>query len=132
VIELIGDRTFRVNYDTRVISVSIAQDRLRGTVGLDLVFESEFTGPAHWWVNRAVVHPAEQRGKGLGSIMLKRALEQVVLSDIHRVLVMPGGYDNNTERQFNFYLKNGFKRTDEPESLVWQPNDSPGQLTSTK
>lgn len=79
----------------------------------------------HWWVERVLVQEHHAvRGVGLGSEMLKRLLKSIVEVDEMEgrstlVQVCPGGYGADPERQFNFYLKNGFKRTKNPDLLEW-------------
>lgn len=62
-----------------------------------------------WWVSRVLVNPPEKRGKGIGSMLLKRLVKEARKYG-GKIVVAPGGYDMNPEQQFNFYEKNGFKK----------------------
>lgn len=61
----------------------------------------------NWWVSRAFVTP-KFRGQGIGSHLLKLAIEEIKKYKGELILVTPGGYEGNTKSQFNFYAKNGF------------------------
>lgn len=65
-------------------------------------------GNGEWWVSRALVN--EERSKGIGSVLLKRAVQEVLKHEPNaKIIVEPGGtYGSNEERQLNFYRKNGF------------------------
>jgi len=63
-----------------------------------------------WWIARAVIVPTEQRGKGIGSAMLKALFKAVTKQGTcTRLIVCPGGYNGNKKKQFHFYEKNGFR-----------------------
>jgi GNAT superfamily N-acetyltransferase len=64
-------------------------------------------GNGEWWVSRALVN--EERSKGIGSVLLKRAVQEVLKHEPNaKIIVEPGGtYGSNEERQLNFYRKNG-------------------------
>lgn len=78
-----------------------------------------------WWVSRVLVQPAEARGGGLGSEVLGLLLAAFRHQGEPgaKLLVCPGGYENDQERQRRFYLKNGFVPAPEFDStaLVWAP-----------
>lgn len=80
------------------------------------VVECSAIGP-DWWVNRALVQPAEARRNGLGSMLLRLACEKAVEMGASRVRVCPGGYDMAHEDQVRFYENNGFKKIEED---VWE------------
>ena len=61
-----------------------------------------------WWVARVLVQ-AKGRGKGLGSRLLQRLVQEIKGTGAKAVIVAPGGYNANYNRQVNFYEKNGFK-----------------------
>ena len=67
-------------------------------------------GKGTWWVSRALVNVVNERGKGIGSILLKRAVKEVLRwQPKAKIIVEPGGsYGSNEKRQINFYKKNGF------------------------
>jgi len=77
-----------------------------------------------WWVSRVIVRKVENRGQGIGSAVLSRLLLEVSGHPCTRVCVSPSGYDQHP-KQRAFYLKHGFKPTDEPDLLEWNPS-SPG------
>jgi GNAT superfamily N-acetyltransferase len=61
----------------------------------------------NWWISRAFVSP-KFRNQGVGSHIMKLAIDEVKKHKGKLILVTPGGYEGNTQRQFNFYAKNGF------------------------
>lgn len=61
-----------------------------------------------WWISRVNVQGVE-KGKGLGSKLLKKAMEEVFSFSPKEIIVTPGGYNADIKRQVNFYKKNGFK-----------------------
>ena len=79
-------------------------------------------GDGRWWVSRVLVAVRNMRGQGIGSKILQRAVQEVLKRDPNaKIIVSPGGYDNNTEQQFNFYKKNGFVPLDgDPDSLIYK------------
>lgn len=72
------------------------------------VAEASKTGTYSWFINRVLVQPEELRSKGIGSILLKRLISEIRKTDAKQIIVTPGGYAMNQDRQFNFYKKNGF------------------------
>lgn len=79
--------------------------------------------PFEWWVARVLVPDPTDRGKGLGSLVLRAALDAVLIptGGMARVIVAPGGYDNDHERQRHFYEKNGFRSLGENQPMEWRP-----------
>lgn len=80
--------------------------------------------PFEWWVARVLVPDRKNRGNGYGSSVLRQALQLVEkrTMGIGKVVVAPGGYDNDQQRQFGFYRKNGFVQVN-PEGLFeWRSN----------
>src|SRR6266540_2943281 len=73
--------------------------------------EASFMPDQSWFINRVVVLPARApRGTGLGSELVRHLLACIVDADrvagrATRVVVTPGGYGADPEKQFNFYLK---------------------------
>ena len=67
-------------------------------------------GNGMWWVSRALVSEVYERGKGIGSMLLRCAVKEVLKHEQNaKIVVEPGGsYGSNEERQLNFYKKNGF------------------------
>ena len=65
-----------------------------------------------WYVNRVKVgnpHDPSTKGKGIGSLILRRALAEILKRNPQaKIIVEPGGYSNRIEDQRNFYAKNGF------------------------
>jgi GNAT superfamily N-acetyltransferase len=98
--------TYQESVDGRSIPI-------RGNVSADLFND-------HWNIARAVVLPQEARNCGIGTKMLKAFFLEVKKSVIKKVIVYPGGYEGQTEKQFNFYLKNGFKVGENSHELVWE------------
>jgi GNAT superfamily N-acetyltransferase len=65
-----------------------------------------------WYVNRVKVgnpHDPSTKGKGIGSLILRRAVAEILKRNPQaKIIVEPGGYSNRIEDQKNFYAKNGF------------------------
>jgi GNAT superfamily N-acetyltransferase len=68
------------------------------------------TGRGFWWVARSLVGNEKLRGKGIGSTLLTRAVQEVLKHEPNaKIIVEPAGtYGSDEERQLNFYRKNGF------------------------
>ena len=70
-----------------------------------------------WHISRVNVHRAV-RGQGLGSKMLQRIIHEVKLHEVKcNIIVHPGGYNEDPERQFAFYKKNGFVERERGEYI---------------
>lgn len=77
-------------------------------------------GPDEWWVARALVQGSSDiRGKGIGSTLLRLALEKAIEMGATRVRVVPGGYGANPKQQQRFYERNGFLKTRDLSGWVW-------------
>jgi len=62
-----------------------------------------------WYINRCLVPESMGRGKGIGSSLLQSALQTILEIDpIAKIIVQPGGYNSDPDRQINFYTGNGF------------------------
>lgn len=64
-----------------------------------------------WWISRVLVHH-KARGKGLGSQLLQRLIKEIKSYRAKAIVVAPGGYNANHNKQINFYTKNGFKEVE--------------------
>jgi GNAT superfamily N-acetyltransferase len=123
--------TLRTYGDQQSVTVTIVHGgRSLATINADRTLVDGHDG---WWIARALVTKPENRSKGIGSFILarlKRSIEAV--SDCHVLLVAPGGYSNEMDRQFAFYARNGFVPTDSEDLLIheWVPglsNDRAGE-----
>lgn len=65
-----------------------------------------------WWVNRVLVQPASARCMGLGGQLLEKLKETVAQVGGTSLLVTPGGYSDEWERQHKFYRSHGFQDAD--------------------
>ena len=73
---------------------------------------------AVWWIARVNVH-RKYRGKGYGSKLLNALVDEIFSRGGLRIEVAPGGYGEDPEKQYAFYMKNGFVRDEEnPDLLV--------------
>ncbi len=81
-----------------------------------------------WWVSRVLVQPG-LRGKGLGTKMLQRLIKEIQKKGAEAILVAPGGYNSNINKQINFYTKNGFKEAD-PNGLYRLELGGPSDASS--
>lgn len=68
-----------------------------------------------WWLNRVVIAPKAQQGKGLGGKLLEKLKKVVAGAGGKFLLVAPGGYTTPYEMQVRFYRKHGFKDVIDPE-----------------
>lgn len=84
-------------------AASISKFCRPSTAGIDNI------GGSKWWVSRVLVGDPEMRRMGVGSILLQRAVKEVLKRDPRaEIIVEPGGYNMKTEDQIRFYKKNGF------------------------
>lgn len=63
-----------------------------------------------WWIERVFVRE-DDRGKGIGKLILNRLLALIPAADI--VQVAPGGYNIPFKVQCAFYESCGFKQVDD-------------------
>ena len=60
------------------------------------------------WISRINV-PPEYRGRGLGSLLITRLIEQARAQGFKSIAVTPGGYDpDRKDDQIRFYERHGF------------------------
>lgn len=108
-------------------SISISVQPRLGTVSADLIPTDVFDrsllplGACVWWIGRCLVTNIERRGQGIGSMLIQR-LQAVVsgLRDNRMIVVSPGGYGVDPEKQYEFYRKHGFIPAGEG-LLSWTP-----------
>lgn len=74
-----------------------------------------------WWISRVNVQGVE-KGKGTGSKLLQKAIESVLSYGPADIIVAPGGYNEDKEKQFNFYKKNGFVDSSKKGLLIYKKN----------
>jgi hypothetical protein len=72
-----------------------------------------------WWISRVNIQGAK-KGKGLGSKLLQTAIKEVLSFGETEIIVAPGGYTNNIEKQINFYKKNGFSVINEEGLMAFK------------
>lgn len=76
--------------------------------------------PGVWYLNRMLVQPESARGQGLGTQLLNRLLESISSKpEFQHILVEPGGYGVDPERQLRFYTKYGFKLNEDQTAYQW-------------
>lgn len=80
--------------------------------------ESDRIDNENWWISRALVKPTNYRSKGIGSKLLKILIDEIKKKNSKYILVTPGGYEDETEKQFRFYEKNGFVIPDKTQLPV--------------
>lgn len=62
-----------------------------------------------WNISRVLVKKEQDRGKGLGSNFLQKLLKEIYLRNSNAVVIVaPGGYGVDIQKQISFYKKNGF------------------------
>lgn len=75
-----------------------------------------------WWVTRVKV-AEDDRGTGLGTLMLVRLLARVFEAGATELWVSPGGYGSDPERLAAFYRRVGFEPEGD-ETMVWRATKS--------
>lgn len=70
-----------------------------------------------WWISRVLVQP-NQRGRGVGTKLLKALIEECRKQGGREMQVSPGGYNSDPIRQRAFYVRAGFKPSPDSESLL--------------
>jgi predicted GNAT family N-acyltransferase len=86
------------------VSISYRISLMKGaTASIDRIDNNE------WWVSRVLVSDESSRRQGIGSILLTRAVQEVLKHEPNaKIIVAPGGYESKTRQQTRFYKKNGF------------------------
>lgn len=72
-----------------------------------------------WWISRVNVQGIE-RGQGVGSKLLNKLIEEILFYGETNIVVAPGGYNEDSDKQFNFYRKNGFVDDNEDGLLIYK------------
>jgi GNAT superfamily N-acetyltransferase len=83
------------------------------TMFINAVVEANLIGDI-WWICRAFSHK-DLRGKGVGSKLLQLVIKEIRKQGGRYIYVTPGGYDGRKRKQFNFYIKGGFRRATKEE-----------------
>lgn len=97
----------------------LERGRSMAVVQADHVSPGIFYKSACWWIARAFVHETK-RGKGIGSAMLLTLLAEISGMSSDPVVVAPGGYSDDIDRQRKFYISAGFLDVaEEPGLLLW-------------
>lgn len=78
----------------------------------------DMIGPDKWWISRVNVKEND-RGKGIGSAILKKAIEVVLSKGCAEIIVCPGGYNSDYKKQVGFYKKNGFTGPNENGEMIY-------------
>lgn len=119
---VIGDLTgcAAVRSDGHSLGITLIADTAAGAQSLGTVSADNFLyGPGCYWISRFLVHEP-YRGRGIGSFMLTELKRLAADSDdFDSLVVEPGGYFEDPERQRAFYTRNGFR--DNGDGLfVWR------------
>lgn len=96
----VGWRKLTVNSSLQHCSISIIIDNK-----LSIAQADNINGT--WWISRVNVNQL-QRNKGIGSLLLNNLIKEILKLGDFKIVVCPGGYNENIEQQYNFYIKNGF------------------------
>lgn len=102
-----------VNSTRESVSAMIVTDGRVSIASADNLFDGR------WWISRVNVQ-GTTLGKGVGTALLKKLIEEVLSYGPANIIVAPGGYHEDTNRQFNFYKKNGFVETEEEGLLIYK------------
>ena len=111
ILEITGEEGLHVNSRPEGVSISMSLGD-----GYTAVASIDNIGGGQWWVARVLVGPPHgrmpygNRRKGIGSMLVKRAVQEVLKHEPNaRIVVEPGGtYGMKEEDQLNFYKHNGF------------------------
>jgi predicted GNAT family N-acyltransferase len=105
-------------------SVSVSLKSSYGPGSRPSIASIDNIGNGTWWISRVLIGNREQRGQGIGSKLLQKAVEEVLKHEpTAKIIVEPGGYGGNTEDQIRFYKNNGFiDLPGEPGSLIYGGN----------
>lgn len=106
------DKTLNIYHNNSYISVSkrFSQSKL-GILEISNVFNDN-----NWYINRINI-PIEFRSNNIGSRLLHIA--KIILINVYNcnsIYVTPGGYNMDRDKQFNFYIRNGFISYDDFEN----------------
>lgn len=102
-----------INKTIQSVSVGIIIDGKLSVANADNLMDG------NWWISRVNVND-KIRGKGIGTTLLKRLINEVLTYGETNIIVAPGGYNADTDKQFHFYEKNGFIKTDEEGMLTYK------------
>lgn len=94
------------------ISVSLVENGRLSTASADNLMDGK------WWISRVNVQGT--RGNGTGSRLLKTLVDEILKYGKTEIIVAPGGYAEDEEKQFRFYKKNNFVETDEPKLFKYK------------
>lgn len=110
--------TFIVNLSPESISMCWKLDKTGFRSG-SLIADSSYMGKTgDWYISRAFIKNIIDRNKGIGSEMLRLLKNEIIKQNGIRIIVFPGGYEEKTIKQFNFYRKNGFVNGKEKGELL--------------
>lgn len=98
-----------INYNHNSCTISIIKNyKMIATASSDLI-QPELR---RHWLNRVFVNEGS-RGQGLGTIVLSALKVKLRDEGVRGLVVCPGGYGSDPQRQRNFYEKNGFVRCED-------------------
>lgn len=100
------------NFHERTISTFMIKDGMMSVLNADLIRDEQ------WQISRVNVH-GKHRRKGIGSSLVKKAIDLMKESSAQTVIVYPGGYGENIEDQIGFYKKCGFVDGSHPGELIY-------------
>jgi len=78
-----------------------------------------------WWISRVLVTDQAQRGKGYGGMVLDHLLAEIIKAGGRVVIVTPGGYGADPDRQIAFYEAHDFFKVGEGFEVHWAWNPDP-------
>ncbi len=78
------------------------------------------TDEGSWYISRINVIK-KQRGMGIGSKLLSALINEIKSrSDKGNIIVFPGGYNEDSDKQFSFYKRNGFIDGNKEGMLIYK------------
>jgi predicted GNAT family acetyltransferase len=109
---LIGSYTLRVSSTEERILVELNNaysicGRHKGVAEAEVV-EHDYLPEETWYVNRVLIEPLIQRGKGLGTALMTALIDEVRRRKGKHILLEPYGYGSDPKRLRRFYGRLGF------------------------
>lgn len=100
-----------------IVSVTMRAEHKFASLG---VAEASRIEKDEWYLNRVFV-PYKYRGQGIGTILVRKLLEETTRQGCKKLILTPGGYDIPYEQQRDFYLKCGFRLVDVENRVMEYP-----------
>jgi GNAT superfamily N-acetyltransferase len=111
--------TLHLTSTSQTVTVMLLDDSQRRSRGIASADWMVYADEAVWYVNRVLVTHEKDRGQGIGGMLLDRLLAEVCAQQDGPVIVTPGGYGADPDRQERFYESHGFIRVEDERGKRW-------------